>query len=198
MSKSKTIWGVDYGSKLAGTTVVAFLAGADVKMKAAVKGRDADKMLLELFREHKPSLVAIDAPLSLPGVFTGVRGCQDYFYRACDKETKAMSPMFLGGLTARAMKLADQLRLMGTKVIEVYPVRLGQQLGLDTFGYRKKEPNLKALLAALQQQTGLDISEVHGLTGHHIDAALALHIANKYISGRAECFGRQEEGIIYY
>jgi predicted nuclease with RNAse H fold len=198
MSNSKTILGVDYGSKLAGTTVVAFIAEGGVKMKAAVKGQDADNMLLELCREHKPSLVAIDAPLSLPGVFTGVTDCQDYFYRACDKETKAMSPMFLGGLTARAMKLAAQLRLMGTEVIEAYPVRLGQQLGLGAFGYRKKEPNLKAILDALEQQTGMDISEVSGLTGHHIDAALALHIGNRYISGQAECFGKQEEGIIYY
>ena len=190
--------GIDYGSKMAGTTAVAHLSGGQVVFNASEKGRDADAMILALAEELKPTLIAIDAPLSLPGVYTSQAGCTDYFYRDCDRLTKAMSPMFLGGLTARAMKLAAQLRVSGVEVIEAYPVKSGKELGLKAFGYREKQPDLKGLFDKFYSETGIDLREQTRLSGHHIDAAIALFIARQYDLDRANQLGNSSEGIIYY
>lgn len=194
----KRVLGVDYGSKMAGTTVVAFRSGDQVEFKSSLKSKDADAMLFNAVEELTPDLVAIDAPLSLPGIFTGLAGCDDYFYRKCDKLTKAMSPMFLGGLTARAMKLAAQLRAMGVEVIEAYPVKAGVDMGLKAFGYRTKAQEDEKMLQLLLKQTGIDLTEHHTLSGHHIDAALALFIAERYCQDEANHLGELPEGLIYY
>lgn len=198
MSSSKRILGIDYGSKMAGTTVVAHLSDGQVVFNASEKGRDADAMILTLAEELKPTLIAIDAPLSLPGVYTGLAGCSDYFYRDCDRLTKAMSPLFLGGLTARAMKLAAQLRASGIEVIEAYPVKTGKELGLKAFGYREKQPDLVGLFDEFYSETGIDLRAQTGLTGHHIDAAIALYIARQYALDKANELGNLSEGVIYY
>ncbi|GAB5523586.1 MAG: hypothetical protein Roseis2KO_14580 [Roseivirga sp.] len=198
MSTGKRVLGVDYGSKMAGTTVVAYIVEGQVSFEASQKGKDADVMIMKLAETLKPDLVAIDAPLSLPGVYTGLSGCDNYFYRECDKLTKAMSPMFLGGLTARAMKLAASLRLQTIEVIEAYPVKTGNNLGLKTFGYRGKQPDLPGLFEQLYSVTGMDLRSHDQLSGHHIDAALALHIAQQYIAGTVSRLGNAQEGLIYY
>jgi len=196
--KVKRVLGVDYGSKMAGTTVVAFRSGKEIDFRASLKGKDADMMVLKAVEELKPDLIAIDAPLSLPGVFTGLAGCYDYFYRQCDKLTKAMSPMFLGGLTARAMKLAAQLRATGVEVIEAYPVKAGVDLGLKEFGYRTKAQEDDELLQLLLKQTGMDLTEHQALSGHHVDAVLALFIAEQFILDKAGQLGDEVEGVIYF
>ncbi len=198
MGTEKRILGVDYGSKMAGTTVVAYMAEGQVSFEASLKGKDADAMVLKLAETLKPDLIAIDAPLSLPGVYTDLSGCEDYFYRECDRLTKAMSPMFLGGLTARAMKLAATLRSWNIEVIEAYPVKAGNDLGLKTFGYRGKQPDLPGLFHQLYSATGIDLRNHNQLSGHHIDAALALHIARQYMAKKANRLGNAEEGFIYY
>lgn len=198
MGIEKRILGIDYGSKMAGTTVVAYMAEGRVNFDASLKGKDADAMIIRIAETLKPDLIAIDAPLSLPGVYTGLSGCDDYFYRECDKLTKAMSPMFLGGLTARAMKLAAVLRSWNIEVIEAYPVKAGKGLELKTFGYRDKQPDLPGLLQQLYPATGIDLRQHTQLSGHHIDAVLALHIARQYMAGTASRLGNTDEGFIYY
>jgi hypothetical protein len=97
------ILSIDYGSKLAGTTAVCFEKNNQLHLAQSVKKQDADAWLRQLISTKKPAAVYIDAPLSLPGVYRGEGS--DYFYRAGDRAVGAMSPMFLGGLTARAMQL---------------------------------------------------------------------------------------------
>lgn len=198
MSTEKTILGIDYGSKMAGTTVVAQMVEGQVNFWASEKKRDADAMIQSLVEELKPNLIAIDAPLSLPGVYTGLPGCADYFYRECDRLSGAMSPMFLGGLTARAMKLAARPRADGSEVIEVYPVKTGNDMGLKEFGYRQKEQDQIKLLESLYLKTGIDLRKHDQLSGHHIDAAIALFIGQQYASDVANKFGNLNEGFIYY
>ncbi|MCE7994242.1 MAG: DUF429 domain-containing protein [Roseivirga sp.] len=198
MSIEKRVLGIDYGSKMAGTTVVAYMAEGQVNFRASEKKRDADVLILRLADELKPDLIAIDAPLSLPGVYTGLPGCDDYFYRECDRLTRAMSPMFLGGLTARAMKLTARLRDSGIEVIEAYPMKAGKNLGLTDFGYRQKQPDQVKLFGLLYSKTGIDLRNQARLSGHHIDAAIALFIAQQYESGTANTLGNLNEGLIYY
>lgn len=198
MSTKKRILGIDYGSKMAGTTVVAYMEEGEVNLVASQKGKDADAMIMKLAKELKPDLIAIDAPLSLPGVYTGLPGCDDYFYRDCDKLTKAMSPMFLGGLTARAMKLAARLSALEVEVIEAYPVKAGNEIGLKPFGYRGKQPDLDGLCQQLYSVTAIDLRNQNQLSSHAIDATLALYIAQQYEAGKANQLGNSTEGFIYY
>lgn len=191
------ILGIDFGSKLAGTTVVAFEENGCLRFLASQKKQDADEMIHSLARELSPSLIAIDAPLSLPGVYTGLSGCDNHFYRHCDMQTKAMSPMFLGGLTARAMKLSQQVGELGTTVIEVYPVNTGRDLRLDEYGYRTKKADLTGMLERLLAQMELTCLDPAPITAHHIDALLAYHTGRKYQRGDATATGLAAEGLIY-
>lgn len=58
------ILGIDYGSKMAGTTVVALMRKHDeVELIQSQKNQDADKMILDLVNSLKDVwLVFIDAP----------------------------------------------------------------------------------------------------------------------------------------
>ena len=96
--------GIDYGAKLAGTTAICFEQSGQLKIWQSEKKKDADKFVQESIKQLQPTTVFIDAPLSLPLAYFGEG--ENYFYRECDKILKGMSPMFLGGLTARAMRLA--------------------------------------------------------------------------------------------
>ena len=191
-------FGIDYGSKMAGTTVIAYQESAgDIRLVQSAKNQDADQMILNQVELLKPDLVGIDAPLSLPGVYTGLEGCEDYFYRQSDKQAGAMSPMFLGGLTARAMRLKKQLNERGVEVIEVYPVKSATQLDLQRFGYRKKEVKTEELLNSLKT-VGLQVDLSQSYRSHDIDALLAYRTTVQFTQGEALQFGAEREGIIYY
>lgn len=119
----RLLLGVDYGSKLAGTTAVCYLySEGNAAFLSSRKGEDADKMLLDFVLKHGPANLFLDAPLSLPlAYFQGTAHGTDFFYRQCDRQLGAMSPMFLGGLTARAIKLSFELKNVGASVFETYP-----------------------------------------------------------------------------
>ena len=117
-SFKSVICGVDFGAQLSGNTVVAVNTGSIVSLHRPKKGEETDSWIVKLLTELNPALVAIDAPLSLPGIYLEPKKYTDYFYRACDRELQAMSPMFLGGLTARAMRLKDILTKTTVEVIE--------------------------------------------------------------------------------
>ncbi len=114
--------GIDFGAKTAGTTVICQQEGGFFRFHRCEKGDDADAWLDERVSMFAPSAIYIDAPLSLPGAYFG-KG-QDYFYRSADRLAGGMSPMFLGGLTARAIRLAERWGAGGTrKRAMVYWVR---------------------------------------------------------------------------
>lgn len=54
--------GIDYGSKLAGTTAVAMLVKNELRLWQSTRGQDADTWLKALVRELKPKVVYMDAP----------------------------------------------------------------------------------------------------------------------------------------
>lgn len=190
------IFGIDYGSKLAGTTVVAYLEKDRVICRASEKKQDADQMIVDLATQLRPNLIAIDAPLSLPGVYRNLKGYNDHFYRACDREVHAMSPMFLGGLTARAMKLAAQLPEI--PFIETYPVKTGTDLGLKDWGYRTKSVDFAAILSKLNNLTGWEMPSTKGMSSHKLDAIMALITAYQCKEGKVRSVGQPNEGLIYY
>lgn len=174
------ICGIDYGAKMAGTTVVAWQEGGIVRFSASAKKRDADRFLLDFFAIRPPGKIFIDAPLSLPEVYrTGTENLPkgevpDFHYRACDREAGAMSPMFLGGLTARAMKLAFQLRRDGHAVYETYPGLLARHFELSAAGYKGEKAAIEACIEALTGKMKLAVAVYSPPDWHHFDALLAL------------------------
>ncbi len=187
------IAGVDYGSKLAGTTVIAFSTGEDISIRQSEKNQDADLFLQQIVQEEELDTLFIDAPLSLPKAYFG-QG-QDFFYRSCDRELGAMSPMFLGGLTARAMKLQHQWKGLGIQCFETYPAQTAKRLDLINKGYKKEVENIPKVLKLISAALGRGLPTI--TNWHQVDALLALIAANRYQSNTHQTVGNPSEGCIY-
>lgn len=190
----KPIYGIDYGSKLAGTTVVAFASDGKLLTKQSVKKQDADAMLLTFFAQMEAGLVGIDAPLSLPPGLLGRSG--GYFFRKADLQLHAMSPMFLGGLTARAIYLRDLLVNKGFQVHEIYPKALAHELGLLRYDYKSKNNPSEKIISFLKNLLPLPMATIP-INWHQFDAILAWYSAWRIANGCANQFGDINEGIIY-
>lgn len=194
MANYNCIAGVDYGAKQAGTTAIAVLMENKVAVYQSEKKKDADLFLEEIIQQHQPQLIGFDAPLSIPAVYINPKEHNDYFYRKCDRAVNAMSPMFLGGLTARAMALKAKLN---TTFIETYPAKIAADLGLKELGYKKEKQHLERCLATPLQQTKWGITTA--ITNWHaFDSLLALYGAYKYTLGKADSVGDKKEGLIYF
>ncbi|MBD99713.1 MAG: hypothetical protein CMO34_07710 [Verrucomicrobia bacterium] len=192
------ISGIDFGAKEAGTTVIAY-ADEDNKVSfcASRKGQNADLFILDKIGEYNNTwLVFIDAPLSLPRVYQGGATTQDYFYREADRITGAMSPMFLGGLTARAMKIATELRRQGITVVETYPSKLAEVLSLKSMGYKGRKENLILVCNKLKEISELDFDNAEVKNWHYFDALLSLYSAKRYEIQASMEFGNVIEGTI--
>jgi len=189
--------GIDYGSKLAGTTVLAIFDTNTnrILLQQSSKKQDADAFVLSVLRKYPADIVGIDAPLSLPGVYRGLEGNDDFHYRSADRRAKAMSPMFLGGLTARAMKLASEI---DKKTIEAYPKLGAQRHQLLEHGYNGDKEAIKPCLMALAQRTQLPIKELSVENWHQFDALLALEITWRYHNNLADHYGDAKEGMLYF
>jgi len=189
-------FGIDYGSKLAGTTVITFDMDGELSQVASDKKQDADKIILKLAESMKPVRVYIDAPLSLPLAYYG-KG-DDFHYRAVDRALGAMSPMFLGGLTARAMKLKSQLQGLGIDVYETYPGAFIKNNTRLKEVYLKKEKNcipscISILKELIPYKLDLDIDSLHKL-----DSLIAWHSGYRHIRLKANEVGEANEGVIIY
>ncbi|MCB0661376.1 MAG: hypothetical protein KDC24_01445 [Saprospiraceae bacterium] len=191
----KKIVGIDYGAKMAGTTVMVWNDGEILHWAGTSKNQDADKWLEKELISLHPEWVFIDAPLSLPGVYTG--NGEDYFYREGDKLLQAMSPMFLGGLTARAMRLKNQLDGLGMQVFETYPVKVVTKLGdLKSMYLKKNKTALPEFLLHLEKQLPLPWTTPPE-SWHGADAFLAWMGGYRHTIGIAENFGNEQEGLIW-
>ena len=188
--------GIDYGSKLAGTSVIAFLnSKGQIEFAQSQKKQDADAMIVDWIKTNHPSQVFIDAPLSLPLVYLDKQRAGDYFYRKADKEIKAMSPMFLGGLTARAMRLKNLLEEEVGLIQEVYPGGLARHLELPKQAYKKEKTHLEPLSQSICQKFNVLLhSSVQNW--HQFDALLAYCIGIRYNNGENLKFGDPQEGLI--
>ena len=197
-SQRASFAGIDFGSKLAGTTAIAFYAPqtGQIEFLQSTKGQDADEFLLEHFSAYPWTVAFLDAPLSLPGVYGNRGKGGDYFLREADRQANAMSPMFLGGLTARAMRIKAHLKQMQVKTIEVYPGKLARLLGLTVQHYKKKEGSLIELTKQVQEAVPCPV-DWNGLDNWHaFDALLAYTTGWRYMNGHHQVFGDPEEGQI--
>jgi len=184
--------GIDFGSKLAGTTAICYQDDSKLVVLQSEKKKDADKFILDLVEKLSPAQIFIDAPLSLPAAYFG-KG-DDYFYRDCDRVLKAMSPMFLGGLTARAMRLTSKLKSIDIDCFEVYPAGLIQEIGKLKNHYTKKSMVNTTFLNCLSDLICLEITATG--SWHQIDAVLCWLSGRRFLAGEAKIIGIKEEGQI--
>lgn len=194
--------GIDFGAKLAGTTVLCTLgAQNELLFFSSQKKQDADVFLLNVLEEVKPDIVALDAPLSLPLRCVRKANNGSFFYRIADIETGAMSPMFLGGLTARAMQLHAHLEASGTKVFESYPAQLARVMRMPE-AYKKENEAIHICVEILLKYwkdhlVKIKVSDSFLANWHEFDAWLALTIAHRIHAGLAKSYGLQDEGLIW-
>ncbi|MDX5320859.1 MAG: DUF429 domain-containing protein [Bacteroidota bacterium] len=180
--------GVDFGSKRAGTTAIAYHENGQIHVLQSIKGEDADKFIRNYLQALQADLLFIDAPLSIPkGLY---EDNEEVFYRQADRQLQAMSPMFLGGLTSRAVLLKKQLQKKKVKTYEVYPKALVQELKLEKH-YKK---DLAAFMEALQEFCP-PLPEVRNW--HQADACLAWLSGFRFTNGEASSYGNEEEGMVY-
>jgi predicted nuclease with RNAse H fold len=193
-----SIIGIDYGSKLAGTTVIAYQNKKNIiQFLISEKKKDADIFLINAVTKLQPKYIFFDAPLSLPGVYTMPNEYDDYFYRAGDRLLKAMSPMFLGGLTARAMRLKRTFVQQNIEVFETYPAIHAQRFQLKNLNYKKKLQYLPDVIQALQKLLPFPFNNQQITSWHHVDALLAFYSAYRFLNGEIEQFGAEKEGSIW-
>ncbi len=197
-SNNTLLCGIDYGAKRAGTTVIATYdkVAQKYELYAVEKGKDADDFVLTQLRQLKVGLVFFDAPLSLPGVYQNSTKYNDYFYRQADRLLKGMSPMFIGGLTARAMRLKAVLQKEGINLIETYPAVHARRWGLKELGYKGKKGNIETVVDQINAHFPTVLPKERIISWHHLDALLALYSAWRYEQSQAEVFGTKEEGCI--
>jgi uncharacterized protein len=202
------LYGIDFGAQMAGTTVVAEYSSVGITLHTSRKGQNTDTFLQKLFASISPTtLVCIDAPLSLPSVYSsGVNAAEadhaeadrteaDYFYRAADRALAAMSPMFLGGLTARAMRFAAGLQARNCAVLETYPAAQARRLGLKELDYKGMKASIGGVCEIIAQEFPCALpNEIP--TWHHVDALLCLCAAIRYGKQEHEQYGERSEGVI--
>ncbi len=193
------IFGIDYGSKLSGNTVIALFQDNNIFFLEAEEKVNADEFIINAVDHFKPKLIFMDAPMSLPGVYKGMHGYSNYHFRKCDVETRAMSPMFLGGLAARAMELRDNFEARGIDIKETYPRLMANRFELKKFGYKSSKSALRECALHLKEciKEPLRFNSNDIKTWHHLDALLALMSALSYKCGDFCTYGDPEEGMIY-
>jgi uncharacterized protein len=192
------LFGIDFGSRFSGNTVISIYKNNSIFFLDVDPDVDADTFILNAAKHFAPNAIFIDAPLSLPGRYTNKAVFTDYNFRVADKLLQAMSPMFLGGLTARAMHLKDQLQDMGIAVYETYPKVLAKRFQLKDLGYKSSKlylpPCREKVKSLFDPGIGFSCKDIK--TWHHLDALLALMSALNFHLGRHETFGDEREGVI--
>lgn len=198
-----TFAGIDYGSKTSGNTVVCYHDGQAIHFYEADK-KDADLFIIDWITKRQsvqnhPMLttVFLDAPLSLPAVYHSVVGFSNYHYRHCDMTLRAMSPMFLGGLTARALELKQCLRAkMNVETLEVYPKALAQILLQDLYHKKLTTNEIEALCRMLSKVIPELCLAQYPKTQHQFDALLAWVSGYRFLNQQHLVFGDLQEGTI--
>ncbi|MBL8004524.1 MAG: DUF429 domain-containing protein [Candidatus Kapabacteria bacterium] len=198
MSNKDCIIGIDFGAQLAGTTccAVKHIGTNTVTILTSIKGKSADSFIYDCVKEFTPVLIGIDAPLSLPMFYTNPQQYTDNNYRFCDRELSAMSPMFLGGLTSRAMKIRYELEQQKIQCIEVYPKAFVKKHFLDTLGYKESKEYIPNCIEALMKIVDVSVNEPLS-TWHEFDSLVAVAITERYYAKNADSVGN-EEGYIYF
>ncbi len=149
----------------------------------------SDEEILDFVKEARPTLVPIDAPLSLPNGRQTVHDRSGEHLRECDRELLRRGirffPITLGPmrmLTERGLALKKRLTKMGYQAVECYP-----GAAQDLWGIPRQHKNRLGLLNGLRKLglRGLKKSA----TSDELDAATAALVGRWSLLGQGLMLG---------
>lgn len=192
-SRTGVVVGLDLAGSERGRTGYCRLE-SNGRTETAVLGSDEE--ILSAVRAASPGVVSIDAPLFLPAGRPSIEARGPPHLRASDRILLRLGirffPISLGpmrALTARGMRLRQQLEADGFRTIEGYP-----GAGQDLLGIPRKGQGEAALRAGLIR-TGLwGAIEAESTTHDELDAASAAYLGDRYLAGDFVAIGDPGEG----
>lgn len=159
----------------------------------------SDAEILGAIEAVRPDVVSIDAPLALPRGRRSLEVAGPPHLRACDRELLRRHirffPLTLGPmrmLTARGIRLKEELGRRGIPVIESYPG--GAQ---DVLGMPRKQHGEEALRRSLVDFGVSGEIERTDLTHDELDAVCCGIVGLQYLRGEAVALGDPEEALLY-
>jgi len=148
----------------------------------------SDKQIVSKIMECKPTLIAVDAPLSLPK--------NEKFTRKADREMQKRGyPVFpprfrtMERLTVRAIKLTQRVRSERFGVIEVHPASTRKALRMPT----KERTKIQQIFVDMGFEGDI---KTRTLTSHEIDAVTAALTGYLHLKQKTELIGDRIEGYI--
>jgi predicted nuclease with RNAse H fold len=182
--KGKSTIGIDLAGMSKNPTGWALLEGKTMKTSLIY----TDKEILEIITRNQPSLIAIDAPLSLPR--------KEEHFRKADREMikrgyRVFPPTLpaMKTLTLRAVKLNRLIEENAYKTIEVHPTSTRKALQMPLKDWKTIQENLKTL--GLKGEI-----ERRPLATHEIDAVTAALTATLHLTKQTEQVGDGKACII--
>jgi len=143
--------------------------------------------ILEHLTNFDLTLIAIDAPLSLPKRGT-MRKADKEMYRHGYPVFPPRAPA-MEKLTLRAIEITRQIKREGLQIIEVHPTSTRKALKIPTKDWGK----IQNIFLHMGLKGDL---EKRVLTPHEIDAVTAALTGHLYLQGKTELIGNDEEGYI--
>jgi predicted nuclease with RNAse H fold len=143
--------------------------------------------ILEHLTKFEPTLIAVDAPLSLPKKGTMRKADREMYrhgYPVFPPRLPAMKK-----LTLRAIKITQQIKREELHIIEVHPTSTRKALKIPTKDWKK----IQNILLHMGLKGNL---ETRALTSHEIDAVTAALTGYLYLQGKTDLIGDGEEGYI--
>jgi predicted nuclease with RNAse H fold len=180
---TETIIGLDLAAKTKNPTGWVLWQNRRVQMGLVYTNSE----ILACIARYKSSVVAIDAPRSLP---------KQGLFRKADREVlrrglRVFPPgsQAMRTLTLRAIKLDKLIAQEGYKTIEVHPTPTRKALGMPARAWKE--------IQAILSQIGIEgISKHKRITPHEIDAVTAAFTAHLHAKGQNEEVGDTTEGCI--
>lgn len=192
--KGKVFFGVDLAGRVDNTTGVAAIN--EQRELVFVNQVKPDVAIRNYIDFHKPVIIGVDAPLSIPNGRYGT-----YASRKCDRDLGSLGiPTFatsmLAQLTFRAMTLRRQLGKY--EIIEVYPHAAKLRLGMMI---RQKKTE-EAARETVQNRLGRFVKNVPRaskilFSDHELDAILSAYTAMLYAGKLTDGIGDRDEGLIH-
>ena len=143
--------------------------------------------ILEHLTKFEPTLIAVDAPLSLPKKGT-MRKADREMYR---HGYPVFPPRFpaMEKLTLRAMKITRQIKREGLHIIEVHPTSTRKALKIPA----KDWEQIQNIFIHMGLKGDM---ETRVLTPHEIDSVTSALTGYLYLREKTELIGDEEEGYI--
>jgi len=196
-ARSKIFFGVDLAGRIDEVTGIA--AVSDKKELVFVNEVKPDIAIRNYIDYHRPVIIGIDAPLSIPNGKYGT-----YASRKCDRDLITLGiPTFatsmLAQLTFRALTIQSVLTRK-YQIIEVYPHATRLRMGIHDKEKNPKntEKNREATQSRLSRFVkNMPRSSKVLLSADALDAILAAYTAYLHFNHLTEGIGDETEGKIY-